>query len=87
VVEPQALQYAQTFLSVAQIVVQFEDCVPDLAKKVAIVLEEDQLGTLDIALQEIDRDFVPHERVHIHECDVDTSTGRNIDDGTFNMHG
>jgi hypothetical protein len=58
--EPQALQHFHTLPRVALIVMQLKDRVFDFAKKVAIVLDECQLGTLDVALQEIDLGPVLH---------------------------
>ena len=60
--------------------VQFEDCAPDLAKKIAIVLKEYQFGAFDVAFQEVDLGLVLHKSIEIDEGYVDSSTGRNIDD-------
>jgi hypothetical protein len=66
--------------------VQLEDCGPHPAKQVAIVLDEHQFSTLNVALQEIDLKLVLYERIHIHECHVDSAC-RNIGNCTLHVHG
>jgi hypothetical protein len=64
---------------------QLEYSVFDLTKKASIILNEHQLGSLDVAFQEINFRLVAHERIQINEADCDPMPRRYVDGGAFHM--
>ena len=64
---------------------QLEHCMPNLAEKASIILNEQELRALDIALQQINLRSARHERVKIYEINLDSMSRRNIDGRIFHM--